>query len=83
MRREEIEAHVDELAREHTGARFVAAVQELSAGFDQEERDVLGAVLLERSRAFEGAAAERARTKGWIRRTLDVNGRLHRDARDR
>jgi hypothetical protein len=56
----------------------VAAVTELSAGLDREERDVLGAVLLERARALEDAVEERAQAKGWIRRTLDVETRARR-----
>jgi hypothetical protein len=78
MEREEIAARVDELARVHTGPSFVAAVEELAGGLGQEERDVLGAVLLERSRALEDAADQRANAKGWIRRTLSVNTRAHR-----
>jgi predicted nucleic acid-binding Zn ribbon protein len=83
MRRDEIAARVDELAREHEGPAFVAAVEGLSVGLDQESRDLLGAVLMERARALEGAADERARAKGWLRRTLAINTRLHRDEADR
>jgi hypothetical protein len=71
VRRTQIEARVDEIAASHRGQAFIAAVQELSAGLDQEDRDVLGAVLLERANAFENAAEERAHAKGWFRRTLD------------
>jgi hypothetical protein len=78
--REEIAARVDRLAREHEGEAFVAAVEELASGLDQEERDVLGAVLLDRSRALQDAAAERSSAKGWIRRTLDVDAHLQRRA---
>jgi hypothetical protein len=69
--RDEIAARVDELAAEHEGRDFVAAVEELSDGLEQEERDVLGSVLLERANVFENAARERLRAKGWLRRTLD------------
>ena len=72
MERKEIAARVDALAREHEGPAFVAAVEELAGGLDQEERDVLGAVLLDRSRALQDAAAERKSAKGWIRRTLSL-----------
>jgi hypothetical protein len=71
MTRAQIEARVDELAAAHRGKRFVAAVRELSTELDQDERDVLGAVLLERAGTFERAAQERARVRGWLRRTLD------------
>ena len=82
MRRTEIEARVDELAAVHRGKDFVAAMRELSDGLEQEERDILGAVLLGRAGALENAVEERARAKGWLRRTFDVNARLHRDQRE-
>jgi hypothetical protein len=56
----------------------VTAVEELARGFGQEERDVLGAVLLDRSRALQDAADERATAKGWIRRTLSIDTRRRR-----
>ena len=80
MTRDEIAARVDALAAEHEGQAFVSAVKELSEWLDEDERDVLGAVLLERARALEDLAEERVRAKGWIRRTLDPNTRAHRDA---
>jgi hypothetical protein len=75
MRREEITARVDELACDLRGPEFVAAVEELSAELDQDGRDLLGAVLLERAGAFENAVAERAGAKGWLRRRLDPSER--------
>jgi hypothetical protein len=78
VRREEIAARVDALAREHEGKEFVAAVEELAAVLDQGDRDVLGAILLERAQALENAAVERAEAKGWIRRTFDVDAHLGR-----
>ena len=71
MTRDEIAARVDELSGAHEGREFVAAVGELAEGLDQEERDILGAVLLERANVFESAARERLRAKGWLRRALD------------
>jgi hypothetical protein len=71
MTREEIAARVDELASDRRGGEFVAAVEALSAGLSQHERDILGAVLLERAAVFESAARERLRAQGWLRRTLD------------
>ena len=81
MTRDEIAARVDELARRHEGPGFVAAVEGFAVGLDQEERDVLGAVLVERTGAFEAVAEERAQAKGWIRRTLDVDAHLDRRRR--
>jgi hypothetical protein len=78
MEREEIAARVDELARAHTGPAFVAAVEDLAGGLDPDERDVLGAVLIDRSRALQDAADQRASAKGWIRRTLSVDSRARR-----
>jgi hypothetical protein len=71
MTRAQLERRVDELAAAHRGKAFVAAMRELSDGLDQEDRDILGAMLLERAGAFESAAEERAHAKGWFRRTLD------------
>jgi predicted transcriptional regulator len=69
--RDEIAARVDELADAHSGPDFVAAVEALADELDQEERDALGAVLLERANIVESATRERLRAKGWLRRTLD------------
>lgn len=68
--REEIERRIDELAAEHSGQAFADAVAEYAEGFDEPEREVLEAVLLQRARALEDAVSERFEAKGWMRRTF-------------
>ena len=72
--REELDERVETLADTHEGREFVKAVsrfadEELEPG----ERELLGAVLLERAEeehAFQEAARRRAREPGWWRRTV-------------
>lgn len=73
MTRAELEACVDELAAEHSGAAFADAVRELSDRLDEDEREELKAILLLKARLFEDAVGERFEARGWIRRTF---GRL-------
>jgi hypothetical protein len=56
MRRDEIEARLDELARELDGPDFVAAVKRLDGELDERGREILAELLLERVR--EDGAAE-------------------------
>jgi hypothetical protein len=69
---------VDELADEHRGDAFAAAVRDLADGLAQEERDELGTILLERAGGLEWAIAERYRAKGWLRRLSDPAPRRRR-----
>jgi hypothetical protein len=46
-----LEARVAKLAEEHEGERLVAAVQEFGERLDDEERELLGRILLERAPA--------------------------------
>jgi len=78
MSRGELERRVDELAARHEGAEFADAVRRLSDELDEDDREVLKAILLTKARAFEDAMDERFEAKGWIRRQL---GRLG-DPRD-
>ena len=47
--RDELSARIDELAVEQDGADFVNAVERFAAGLDDEERAVLGELLVERA----------------------------------
>ena len=80
LRRAELERRVDELAETHSGKDFAQAVRRLSGELDQDEREELKAVLLERARLFEDAIGERFRARGWMQRTLarieEIEGRL-------
>jgi hypothetical protein len=53
--RRRIELRVDELASEHEGEAFVAAVKRYASGLDEDERRVLGDVLVERAKREGGA----------------------------
>ena len=64
-------ARVEALADAHAGAELVDAVQRLANGLDRRERELLGAVLLERARrdgAFDAATVQRIEARGWLRR---------------
>jgi hypothetical protein len=78
MSRSELERRVDELAARYEGQAFAEAVRRLSDELDEDDREVLKAILLTKARAFEDAMDERFEAKGWIRRQL---GRLG-DPRD-
>lgn len=64
-------ARVDALAEEQSGPALVESVQRLAAELRDDEREVLGQVLLERARregAFDDAVMERVEARGWLRR---------------
>src|ERR687891_391808 len=72
--REELDERVETLADAHEGKEFVKAVSRFAEEeLEPDERDLLGAVLLERAEeehAFQEAARRRAREPGWWRRTV-------------
>ena len=68
--RRELEQRVDELAADYEGAAFADAVRSYSDGLDEEEREVLKAILLRRARALEDAIGDRFEAQGWLRRTF-------------
>jgi hypothetical protein len=54
-----LEARVAKLAEEHEGEELVEAVQEFGEQLDEDERELLGRILLERARARTPAEATR------------------------
>jgi hypothetical protein len=72
--REDLDERVEKLAGTHDGKDFVKAVSRFAEEeLEPDERDLLGAVLLERAEeehAFQEAARRRAREPGWWRRTV-------------
>ena len=68
--RRELEQRVDELATQYEGVAFADAVRSYSNGLDEEERELLKAILLQRARALEDAVDDRFEAKGWLRRTF-------------
>lgn len=73
--RRQIEETVEALRQEHEGGRaFADAVEAFSASLDDDEREVLGEVLLQRADeegAFQRGIALRLESRGWFRRQLD------------
>jgi hypothetical protein len=73
MERYELERRVEELREEHPGReKFVAAVKELSDSLDEESRQILGQVLLDRQPETGGfdVLNRRLEEGGWIKRSL-------------
>lgn len=81
MSRRELEQAVDRLAEQHSGRDFAEAVRRLSEGLDEDEREVLRSVLLERARLLDDAVAERFRVRGWLGRLRDRIEQVERRAR--
>jgi hypothetical protein len=65
--REAIAARVEALRAEHGGAEFAAAVQEFGEQLDEQERELLGDVLLDHARRERPSLAS-VRREGWFRR---------------
>lgn len=65
--REAIAVRVETLAAEHKGAALVEAVARFSEQLDDDERVVLGDVLLQRARAQRPSLAE-VKREGWFQR---------------
>jgi len=72
--RRQIQETVEALRAEHEGGRaFADAVERYAASLDEDEREVLGEVLLERADeegAFHRGIALRLESRGWFRRQL-------------
>jgi flagellar biosynthesis regulator FlaF len=69
--RAEIARRVDELALQHSGRDFADAMREYSATLDDEAREELKQVLLDRAAGFDQAIMDRVDARGWIRRQWD------------
>ena len=73
--REALAARVDALADAESGQALVAAVQRFAAELGDDEREILGQVLLARARregAFDAAAVDRIEAGGWLRRQWEA-----------
>lgn len=72
MTKEELHRRIGDLADEHRGHDFVAAVEGLAGELDAHDRVLLEEVLLERSAdGFRDAIAARVDARGWFRRQWD------------
>ena len=72
--RRQIQETVDALREEHEGGRaFADAVEAYAGSLDEDEREALGEVLLQRASeegAFQRGIALRLESRGWFRRQL-------------
>ena len=71
MNRHQLERRVDELAGEHSGQAFAAAIQQLAAGLDPAELEELQGILVGRAANLDQAVMERVDARGWLRRQWD------------
>ena len=71
MTRADVTRRVDELAEAHSGRAFADAVQAYAAELDEESREELKRVLLERGANLDQAIMERVDARGWFRRQWD------------
>ncbi|MBA2384623.1 MAG: hypothetical protein H0V68_08190 [Actinobacteria bacterium] len=69
--RQELARRVDELAEAHSGRAFADAVRAYSEELDDESREQLKHVLLERGANLDQAVMERVDARGWFRRQWD------------
>jgi hypothetical protein len=73
MERDELERRVDDLREEHPERKeFVTAVKELAESLDEESREMLGQVLLDRRPETGGfdVLNQRLEEGGWLKRTM-------------
>ena len=76
MSRAEVQRRVDELAAAHSGRAFADAVRAYADELDEESREELKDVLLERGASFDQAVMERVDARGWFRRQWDKAAQL-------
>ena len=69
--RRQLEDRVDELAAEHSGRSFAAAVRELHESLEPGERALLEEIVLARAANLDQAVMERVDARGWFRRQWD------------
>lgn len=66
-----LEERIDELAAAHSGRAFADAIRDYSETLDDEEKEQLQQLLVERSVNFDQAVMERVDARGWFRRQWD------------
>lgn len=69
--RAEVAHRVDELALQHSGRDFAAAIQAYSATLDEHAQEDLKQILVERAASFDQAIMDRVDARGWFRRQWD------------
>jgi hypothetical protein len=68
--REAIAARVEALGEEHKGAALIDAIRRFGDQLDDEERRLLGEVLLDRAREERPSLAD-VRRRGWLARRFE------------
>lgn len=71
MNRHQLARRVDELAAEHSGQAFADAIKALAATLDDDEKEELQRILLERAASLDQAVMDRVDARGWFRRQWD------------
>ena len=66
-----LEERIDELAATHSGRAFADAIRDYSETLDDQEKEQLQQLLVERSVNFDQAVMERVDARGWFRRQWD------------
>jgi hypothetical protein len=69
--RGDLERRVDELAEQHSGEAFAAAIKTLAADLNNDEAEQLKQILLERGASFDQAVMDRVDARGWFQRQWD------------
>jgi hypothetical protein len=69
--RAELSRRVDELARQHAGSAFAEAIRAYSEELDEDAREELQQLLLERAGGLDQAVMDRVDARGWLRRQWD------------
>jgi hypothetical protein len=71
VNRVQLERRVDELAAEHSGAAFAAAIRALAEGLEPDELEQLREILVARAANLDQAVMDRVDARGWLRRQWD------------
>lgn len=71
MSRAELDRRVGELAEQHSGRAFAAAIRAYSETLDPPSQELLKQILLERAADFDQALMDRVDARGWFRRQWD------------
>ena len=66
-----LEERIDELTATHSGRAFADAIRDYSETLDDQEKEQLQQLLVERSVNFDQAVMERVDARGWFRRQWD------------
>jgi len=69
--RADLERRVDELAQRHSGREFADAIRTYSETLDENARNDLQQIVLDRAAGFDQAIMDRVDARGWFWRQWD------------